>query len=196
MNGSPPSSNQPIPGEIPGHFAADRYSEQPFPPYRFVPGRHPHPTAHVDGHSYHEPGTPEPEVLVVTPDDWRRSPEFLYGCDLYNHAYWWEAHEAWEGLWQEVDKKATQGFFLQGLIQTSACHLKWFVGHDDGVRRLLASSMSYLQQVVACAAGKRYMGLDVADFLARVRAYYAVRLDRPGSRRPHDPESYPYVRPA
>lgn len=175
---------------------AARLSQVPFPPYRFVPGRNPHPTAHPDGHSYHLPGEPEEEVAWVAPEDWRRSDAFLYGCDLYNHAYWWEAHEAWEGLWQVCDKKAPQGLFLQGLIQVAAAHLKLYVGHDRGVARLWNSAVVYLDRVVAAeslTAGDRFMGLELTRFRASVERYYQERCRDGEPLGGHDLDAYPYV---
>ncbi|RIK63467.1 MAG: DUF309 domain-containing protein [Planctomycetota bacterium] len=176
-------------------FAQPRYSSRPFPPYRFVPGRHPHPTASPLGHSYAGPGHAEPAVCPVAPDAWRVSEEYLYGCDLYNHAYWWEAHEAWEGLWHLPERGSLQRKFLQGLIQVSACHLKLRLGHMDGVSRLLESSRTYLCDVRAAVGDHRFMGLEVAGFLNRVEAYYtAVRVtadEKPG----HRPELFPYCLP-
>ena len=111
-------------------FVAPRYCDEPFPAYRFIPGCNPHPTADPRGHSYAAPGAQGPSVVWVAPQDWAKSTDYRYGCDLYNHAYWWEAHEAWEGLWQLTEKEGMQGRFLKGLIQMSACHLKRFVGHS------------------------------------------------------------------
>lgn len=169
-----------------------RYGSCAFPPYRFVPGRNPHPTAHPDGHSYHPPGSPAPEVTFVDAANWRNSDDYLYGCDLYNHAYWWEAHEAWEGLWQLTDKKSVQGRFLQGLIQVSACHLKRYVAHGRGVERLLGSSVGYLKGVDREIGGAEFMGLALAGFLESLQAYYATF--NPGRTVPaHDPAHYPYA---
>ena len=95
----------------------------------------------------------------VSPAEWAKSIDYLYGCDLYNHAYWWEAHEAWEGLWQLTDKTGIQGRFFQGLIQASACHLKRLVGHANGVERLGRTSLGYLRAVVEKTTGATYMGL-------------------------------------
>ena len=44
-------------------------------------------------------GVPLPTAVCVSPENWAKSHDHLYGC-LYNHAYWWEAREVWEGLWQ------------------------------------------------------------------------------------------------
>jgi len=39
------------------NIGVTRYSSQDFPPYRYVPGLHPHPTNSPEGHSYGENGT-------------------------------------------------------------------------------------------------------------------------------------------
>ena len=56
---------------------------------------------------------------------------FLYGVDLYNHGYLWEAHEAWEGLWHQAKRDALQAEFLQGLIQCAAAALKVVVEIEE-----------------------------------------------------------------
>ncbi len=174
-------------------LSAARYCLQPFPPYRFVPGHNPHPTAHPDGHSYRPPGSPEPALQWVPPERWRESPEYLFGADLYNHGYWWEAHETWEGLWQLTDKSGPQGQFLQGLIQCGACHLKRHVGHAEGVARLRRTSRTYLDFVINHSPAPVYMGLDLPQFVASFDRYYDEALrDRPAEAG-HEPRSYPYI---
>ena len=64
-------------------MTAARYTDQPFPPYAFVPGEHPHPTRDPRGHS--SSTEPEPPVKSVAPVDWRDSPDYLFGADCYNH---------------------------------------------------------------------------------------------------------------
>ena len=174
-------------------FVAPRYCATPFPTYRFVPGRNPHPTADPSGHSFQAPGSPSESISLMLPADWMGSVEYLYGCDLYNHAYWWEAHEAWEGLWQLADKAGIQGRFLQGLIQTSACHLKRFVCHPKGVERLRRTSLGYLQAVVDGTTGPTFMGLDVVAFVKDFNAYYET-WDQAELTLDHDPRAYPYLR--
>jgi predicted metal-dependent hydrolase len=172
-------------------LSARRYTTITLPVYRFVPGRFPHPTAHPDGHSYEPPGHSPPRVRYVSHENWRESEDYLYGCDLYNHGYWWEAHEAWEGLWQLTDKSSPQGWFLQGLIQTGACHLKQHLRHQRGVDRLLRTSQEYLQKVLAETKSEVYMGLNVKEFSRDVQVYYedlSVRKETP-----HDFDNYPFV---
>ncbi len=173
-------------------FSAARYTRVLFPRYVFRPGVNPHPTARPDGHSYRPPGDDPTVVEPVAPEDWQRSTDYLYGCDLYNHAYWWEAHEAWEGLWQLVDKTAAQRRFLQGLIQVSACALKLALGNRRGARRLLERGRRHLDAVMDQTADPRFMGLALGSFLEAVNAYYRLRLDE-GATVTHDPEVFPYI---
>ena len=98
-----------------------RYCPQkPFPPYRHIPGVTPHPIRDPRGHSYGVEEVHDAEPLP--PEFWRQNEDYLYGVDLYNFAYWWEAHEAWEGLWHQAE--GTYRLFLQGLIQVSAAFIK------------------------------------------------------------------------
>ena len=177
-------------------FSAPRMTRARFPSYRFLPGIDPHPTANPNGHSFRSPGTAPVLVTYVPPDQWIRSMDYLYGCDLYNHAYWWEAHEAWEGLWQLTDKRGTQGRFLQGLIQIAACHLQLYMGHPDGVARLLSSAMRYLAPAIAQVSRGTYMGVPVADFSARVTAYFAPDSEGIPARLNHEASEYPFIPPA
>lgn len=49
---------------------------------------------------------------------------FRWAVDLFNHAYYWEAHEAWERLWLLASKGSSSRLVLQGLIQFAAAMLK------------------------------------------------------------------------
>ncbi len=186
---TPPESNQLT---DPG-ISFPRYSAQPFPRYRFLPGRNPHPTSNPLGHSFRPPGQPEAPVHFHPPHEWLSSPDYLFGCDLYNHAYWWEAHEAWAGLWQLTEKQEVQGRFLQGLIQVSACHLKIHLSQAAGVRRLHESSSRYLDFVLERTQSEPIMGLDLRAFRSRVDEYVAAALGRTDATLRHDPATYPYV---
>lgn len=180
-----------------------RYTERPFPPYRFTPGRDPHPAADPRGHSYEPPGHVRPAAVYRSPEAWRECGEYLYGCDLYNHAYWWEAHEAWEDLWRVVPVGSVQRHFLQGLIQVSACHLKLYLaeaagsdskaraGHLAGVERLRASSMMHLSIALNEASIDRYMGLSLAPWAQSAVEYFAraVSSGQPA----HSPMKFPFI---
>jgi hypothetical protein len=126
------------------------------------------------------------------PEEWAASPEYLYGCDLYNHGYWWEAHEAWEGLWRTCPKGNVQRQFLQGLIQVSACHLKLRMGRRDGVERLRESYRAHLMFVLERLTAPLFMGLDARAFFECVDAYFGARL---ADAQPlqHRIDAFPYI---
>jgi len=89
-----------------------------FPPYAYLPGREPHPVRDPTGHSYHV------EPIPVAAEASLSSDAFLWCLDLFNHGYYWEAHEAWEGLWQVADRDGTLCTLFKGLILLSAAGVK------------------------------------------------------------------------
>jgi predicted metal-dependent hydrolase len=140
-----------------------RYSTGPFPSYRFVPGRTPHPRRDPRGHSY---GLPEPKATPFSADQWQTSGDYLYGIDLYNFAYWWESHEVFEGLWHAVGHHSVQGNFLQALIQLSAANLKYFVGNPAAGCNLIRSGIIRLRN-----APPSYLGVDVLTLIEAFQAH-------------------------
>jgi len=95
-----------------------RLPQKSFPPYAYLPGKKPHPVRDPTGHSYHV--EPIPVAAGASLD----SDAFLWGLDLFNHGYYWEAHEAWEGLWQVADRDGPLRMLLKGLILLSAAGIK------------------------------------------------------------------------
>jgi hypothetical protein len=139
-----------------------RYSALAFPAYRFVPGLGPHPRRDPRGHAY---GTVELPPPRFPPERWRDNEVYRHGVDLYNYAYWWECHEALEGLWHLTGHTGTEAQFLQGLIQAAAANLKRHVGSLVGSRRLGGEAVGRLLSV----PGPAYMGLTLAPFIGGVR---------------------------
>ena len=92
--------------------------QKSFPPYAYLPGREPHPVRDPRGHSYHV------EPIRVAAEASLGSDVFLWGLDLFNHGYYWEAHEAWEGLWQVADRDGPLRMLFKGLILLSAAGVK------------------------------------------------------------------------
>jgi hypothetical protein len=112
--------------ELPARFAP----EIPFPAYAFVPGRHPHPVTHPDGHSY---GLPEASLPEPDAESLNRNLHFRFGMDLFNHGYYWEAHETWEGLWLASGRRGKLADFLKALIRLAAAGVKAREGNQAGV---------------------------------------------------------------
>ena len=95
-----------------------RYTNRAFPPYSFIPGKSPHPTRDPDGHSYKKMSE---RLLSFENKQWQSCDAYLYGIDLFNYGYWWEAHEALEVVWIAAGRKTETGLFIQGLIQIFRC---------------------------------------------------------------------------
>ena len=140
-----------------------RYSAHPFPSYRFVPGRTPHPRRNPLGHSY---GQPEPKPTPFLADQWQTSEGYRYGIDLYNFAYWWECHEIFEGLWHAVGHSSEQGNFFQALIQLAAGNLKCFLGNQTAAHNLFRSGIMRLQNVPPS-----YLGINVSHLTEALQAH-------------------------
>ncbi len=132
-----------------------------WPPYAFVPGRGlPHPVRDPAGHLFGV--EPAPERL--DPTHWAACHGYLRGVDLFNHGYYWEAHEAWEGVWRGHRREETPALFLQGLIKLAAAGVKVREGVPAGVVSLADEAQAHLREVLARGdAGPVYCGLRLAD---------------------------------
>ena len=113
---------------------------------------------------------------------WADDAEYLWGVDLYNCGFFWEAHEVWEALWRDPDRDLRQRRFLQALIQCAAACLKHASGDAGACRRLSARALARLEGVGADRAGL-YMGLDIARFIIDFR-HFADAQSTEVNRRP------------
>ena len=155
-----------------------RLTEIALPAYRHVPGLTPHPVKHPEGHSHGIVEPPSAAGELDLPREWRRCEDYLHGVDLFNLAYFWEAHEAWEAAWHAVGHDSEVGQFLQGLIQTSAALLKRHLGVDRGARSLLTKASRRLDTVPLPMHGlPRYMGLALPPWREAARRYVHRETD-------------------
>jgi len=154
--------------------APPRLGRQPLPSYRHVPGLTPHPVTHSSGHSH---GLVEEPYLLAgldLPRDWRSCAPYLEGVDLFNRAFFWEAHEAWEAAWLAVGAGTVVGRYLQGLIQAAAALLKHHVAMETGVRNLLRKSRRNLEPAdgwLDAAGTDRFMGIRLREWRRQVERY-------------------------
>ena len=58
------------------------------------------------------------------PADAAASPMFRRGVALFNAGYYWEAHEAWEGLWHAYGRRGPTADVLKALIKLAAAGVK------------------------------------------------------------------------
>lgn len=152
--------------------------DRPFPPYAYVPGRTPHPVRDPDGHGH---GASEPAPTPVAPGDWAASDDFLHGVDLFNHGYYWEAHEAWEGLWRAAPDARARAM-LHGLIKLAAAGVKARAGNPRGVARHAAGAGDLFRPLAAEGRTRLY-GLDPGALKAEADAlaeWAAQGRDMPG----------------
>jgi hypothetical protein len=129
--------------------------DHPLPPYRYVPGRAPHPIKHPDGHAY---GRPEPRPDWPDDGSWASCELHRRALDLFNHTYWWEAHEAWEVLWHLAPAESPERKALSGLIQAAAYRLKRAMGNDRAAAALLEKSRGNLTAAASC--GRAVLAVD------------------------------------
>ena len=148
-----------------------RYTDRPFPPYRFVPGKAPHPTRDPKGHSYNRQAE---ELTSFDARDWHACDEYLYGIDLFNHGYWWEAHEALEAVWIAAGRRTETGLFIQGLIQISVAHLKRFQGFHDVATRIALGGLDKMRGIDGI-----YLGIEVRSFRASVESSFSGKSGLP-----------------
>jgi predicted metal-dependent hydrolase len=148
-----------------------RYTRAPLPPYRFVPGRSPHPRRDPRGHAF---GRPEIRPEPLDPAAWAGSSLYRRGIDLYNFAYWWESHEVFEALWQGAGKRGELAGFAQGMVQIAAAHLKQFMGSPEAAAKLLERGLLRLRE-----APSPYLGVSVRQFEREVAAYFQGASARP-----------------
>lgn len=132
---------------------------RPFPPYSYVPGMHPHPIREMAGHSF---GI---EVSVSNFDStcWNQCDEYLFGMDLFNSGYYWEAHESWEAVWIAAGRTGLIADFLKGLIKLAAAGVKAREGNENGVRRHAARAARLFGE--SCAGHEELLGLRLNELV-------------------------------
>ena len=153
---------------VPGEGVANRprLTAAPLPPYSYVSGYEPHPLRDPAGHLF---GQEEPEVAPLIPGQWDNSAAYLRGIDLFNHGYYWEAHEAWEALWHAAGRHGTTADFLKGLIKLAAAGVKAREGNRDGIRRHARRAADLFSGVADATSEKCFAGLSLESlgFLAK-----------------------------
>ena len=144
--------------------------EKSFPPYAYLPGRQPHTVRDPAGHSYHV------KPMPVAAEASLGSDVFLWGLDLFNHGYYWEAHEAWEGLWQVVDRGGPSRMLFKGLILLSAAGVKIREGKHAAAVRHAGRAAALLRRLMKVPelAFERMLGMSPAALAEYAEAWQHV----------------------
>ena len=138
-----------------------------FPPYSYVPGHFPHPISNPAGHSF---GLSVPKPEPIDPENWQASTEYLRGIELFEHGYYWEAHEVWESLWHAAGRTGPIADFLKALIKLAATGVKVREGNAAGVTAHSRRAGELLRRVSEAlldqqTAGKSWLGFDLTKLI-------------------------------
>jgi hypothetical protein len=143
-----------------------RYSTRAFPAYRHVPGKTPHPTRAPEGHSFARELPP----FSVDEQSWPTCEAYLYAIDLFNHGYYWEAHEALEPLWHGAGRDTPVGTFAQAVIQAAAALLKHAMGELEPATRLVHAAAAKLR-----AGSPVVLGVATRELAAELESHVGGR---------------------
>jgi hypothetical protein len=108
----------------------------------------------------------------LDPTSWETCDEYLYGIDLFNHHYWWEAHEIFEEFWRAAGRDTSLGDFFQGLIQVAAALLKDAVGSRAAARGLARSGCAKLRKMPGIVRG-----VPCTELASSVEAFLSGRSE-------------------
>jgi len=139
-----------------------RYSKTPLPPYSYVPGFTPHPVSDPRGHMHGHVAKPP---AALEPEYWQESEAYRYGIDLFNHGYYWEAHEAWESLWHAAGRRGPVATWLKALIKLAAAAVKLREGNAAGARRHAWRSLELQNELRAALSPQvtDYCGIALSE---------------------------------
>lgn len=108
------------------------------------------------------------------PASWSECEDYLFGVDLFNRAFLWEAHEAWEWVWIAAGKTTEPAGFVQGLIQISAALLRDHLGTPGGARNLVTRAwgrMGPVENHLSETEQSLYMGISIEMWKQSVEDY-------------------------
>ena len=103
---------------------------------------------------------------------WETCDEYLYGIDLFNHRYWWEAHEVFEEFWRPAGRRTPLGDFLQGLIQVAAALVKDAVGSKAAAKSLARAGCAKLRKTPSIV-----LGVAGTELASSVEAFLSDRSE-------------------
>jgi hypothetical protein len=106
----------------------------------------------------HIPGSGSvPDKAVLKAATAERGDAFAYGADLYNHGFFWEAHDVWEAPWMAATPNSARRQTLRTLIQMANACLKLAMGKRNAFERLATEIAQN-----SPGEGLAHRGLDMA----------------------------------
>ncbi len=102
---------------------------------------------------------------VTQAAEWQENVPYLYGHDLLQAGYYWEAHEVWEAVWLATPANGPERLLLQALIQNANARLKSGMQRENAAARLHTQVEELRIDLVARLGGQieTYMGVDISS---------------------------------
>jgi predicted metal-dependent hydrolase len=89
----------------------------------------------------------------------------LHGLDLFNHGYYWEAHEVWEDLWKACGRTGPTACFLKGLIQLAVAGVKVRQARPRAVRDHAHRAAELFEQAGRDLGTGMHLGLVLSELI-------------------------------
>ncbi len=102
---------------------------------------------------------------VTQADEWQENVPYLYGHDLVQAGFYWEAHEVWEAVWLATPANGPERLLLQALIQNANAQLKSGMQRENAAARLHIQVEELRIDLVARLGGQidTYMGVGICS---------------------------------
>ena len=138
----------------------------------------------------HVPGSgSEPDKAVLKAATTNREDAFAYGADLFNHGFFWEAHEVWEAVWMAASPNSARREALRTLIQMANACLKLAMGKHNAFERLAAEIAD-----ISPGEGLAHEGLDMAAQSSAFARFAAdVARENGGLKTPQAHGDFPFI---
>jgi predicted metal-dependent hydrolase len=144
-------------------MSAGRLTSERLPPYSYVPSFFPHPHSDPAGHRF---GRFASVATAAHLDRWTTNVPYMLGLDLFNHGYYWEAHEAWEAVWHAAGRHGPIADFVKGLIQLAVAGVKCRQGMPDSASWHAHRGAELLLHARREGGTRLSLGLDVEQVAA------------------------------
>lgn len=136
-------------------------SQYPLPDYRYIPGK--------GMKDEHRQDLPHFKAQKLNSKNWTSHEAYLYGIDLFNHAFLFEAHEVWEELWFVCGTQSQEGQFLKSLIQLAAAQLKLNLQQSRPAERLMETAKKILEKISSEQSETLYLGLSLTSLIEELK---------------------------
>lgn len=94
---------------------------------------------------------------------WQDNAAYLYGHDLLDAGFFWEAHEVWEAVWLNCPPNSAEKLMLRMLIQQANARLKLVMGRRNAAERLAAEVEALRSDLAGRLGATRcFMGVDIS----------------------------------